>query len=66
LAISPIESENTELVKIPSGMTRQLQPLDISINKPFKHLVRKHYVAWLNKDNHILTSSGKRKEHQQQ
>jgi hypothetical protein len=40
-------------------MTSQLQPLDVSINKPFKHLVRKHYDAWLNKDNHILTLSGK-------
>jgi hypothetical protein len=35
-------------------MTRQLQPLDVSINRPFKH-----YDAWLNKDNHILTPSGK-------
>jgi hypothetical protein len=31
----------------------------MSINKPFKHLVRKHCDAWLNKYNHILTSSGK-------
>jgi hypothetical protein len=36
-------------------MASQLQPLDVSINKPFKHLVSKHCDAWLNKDNHILT-----------
>jgi hypothetical protein len=27
-------------------MINQLQPLAVSINKPFKHLVRKHYDAW--------------------
>jgi hypothetical protein len=40
-------------------MTSQLQPLDVSVNKPFKHLVCKDYDAWLNKENHILTPSGK-------
>jgi hypothetical protein len=40
-------------------MTSQLQLLDISIKKLFKHLVRKHYDTWLNKDNHISTPSGK-------
>jgi hypothetical protein len=44
---------------ISCGMTSQLQPPDVSINKPFKHLVSKHHDAWLNKDNHILTPSGK-------
>jgi hypothetical protein len=39
-------------------MTSHLQPFDVSINKPFKHLVCKHYDAWLNKDDHILTPSG--------
>jgi hypothetical protein len=43
-------------------MTRQLQPHDVPINKPFNHLVRKHYDTWSNKDNHILTPSGKIKE----
>jgi hypothetical protein len=43
-------------------MTSQLQPLDVSINNPFKHLVRKHCEVWLNKENHVLTSSGKIKK----
>jgi hypothetical protein len=54
-----LRNKNTDLVIVPSSMTSQLQSLDVSINKPFKHLVRKHYDAWLNKDNHILTASGK-------
>jgi hypothetical protein len=40
-------------------MTSQLQPLDVSSNKPFKHLHCKHYDTWLGKDNQILTPSGK-------
>jgi hypothetical protein len=52
-------NKNMALVIIPSGMTSQLQPLDVTINKPLKHLVHKHYVAWLNKNNHILTPSDK-------
>jgi hypothetical protein len=40
-------------------MTSQLQPLDVSASKPFKHLVRNDYDAWLDKDNLILTPSGK-------
>jgi hypothetical protein len=52
-------NKNADSVIIPSDMTSQLQPHDASINKPFKHLVCKHYDHWLNKDNHILTSSGK-------
>jgi hypothetical protein len=41
---------------IPSGMISQLQPLDGSVNEPFKHC-----DAWLNKDNHISTPSSKLK-----
>jgi hypothetical protein len=33
----------------------------VSINKPLKHLSCKHYDAWLNKDNHVLTHSVKLK-----
>jgi hypothetical protein len=43
-------------------MTSQLQPLDVSVNKPFKHLVCEDYDAWLNQDSHILTPSGKIKK----
>jgi hypothetical protein len=43
-------------------MTSQLQPLDVSIKKPFKLLVCKHYDVWLNKDSHIFTPSAKIKK----
>jgi hypothetical protein len=50
-----LRNKNTDLVVISSGMTSQLQTLDVLINKPFKHLACKHYDAWLNKDTYILT-----------
>jgi hypothetical protein len=46
-----LRTKNTELVIITSGMASQLKPLNASINKPFKHLVCKHYDAWLNNNN---------------
>jgi hypothetical protein len=40
-------------------MKNQSQPLNVSINEPFRHHFHKHYDAWLNKDNHMVTPSGK-------
>jgi hypothetical protein len=54
-----LRNRNTDLVIIPSGMTSQLQTLDVSVNKPFKQLVRKHCDTWQNKDSRILTPSEK-------
>jgi hypothetical protein len=38
---------NTELAVIPGGLTSQLQPLDVSINKPFKVYMRKEWNKWM-------------------
>jgi hypothetical protein len=54
-----LRNKNITLTIIPRGMKSQLQPLDMSINTPYKHLVRAHYDAWLNKDNHISTHGDK-------
>jgi len=35
----------TELVVIPGGMTSVLQPMDVSINKPFKDRLRQQYLT---------------------
>jgi hypothetical protein len=40
-------------------MPSQLQPLDVSVNKPFKDYLRKEYEAWLLSENLPLTPSGK-------
>ena len=37
--------EITELAVIPGGLTSLLQPLDVSLNKPFEDEVRKQWMA---------------------
>ena len=50
---------NTELVVIPGGMTSVLQPMDISINKPFKDRLRQQNLKLISDPAHELTESGK-------
>ena len=38
---------NTELVVFPGGMISVLQPMDVSINKPFKDRLRQQYLTWI-------------------
>lgn len=49
----------THLVVIPGGLTSQLQPLDVSINKPFKGLMREEWNKWMQRNDTNLTPSGK-------
>ena len=41
-----IKDCHTEVSMIPAGLTRYLQPLDVSINKPFKDELRKKYTKY--------------------
>uniref|UniRef100_A0A224YXZ2 Pogo ele1 orf1-h 1e-40-j 4 n=1 Tax=Rhipicephalus zambeziensis TaxID=60191 RepID=A0A224YXZ2_9ACAR len=50
---------NTDLAVIPGGMTGQLQPLDVCINKPFKDRLRGLYTDWLSEEDHQLTPTGR-------
>ena len=45
-AIEKLYNNNIPFVFIPSGLTRFLQPLDISINKPFKDKLRNCHALW--------------------
>ena len=49
----------TELVVIMGGMTSVLQPIDVSINKPFKDRLRQQYLTWIVDPAHELTETGK-------
>ena len=57
-----IAEANTDTCVIPGGLTSQLQPLDVCLNKPFKqrvHIVRMKWTEWLmDKDKHSFTPSG--------
>ena len=45
----------TELVVISGGMTSVLQPMDVSINKPFKDRLRQQYLTGIADPAHELT-----------
>ena len=46
------------LTIIPGGMTSILQPLDVSINKPMKDMLRRRWNDWYCDGEHTYTASG--------
>ena len=52
----------THLAVIPGGLTSQLQPLDVSVNKPFKGFMHEEWAKWIKAPTHhvILAGRGKR------
>ena len=46
------------LTVIPGGLTSQLQPLDVSINKPFKGFMREKWTKWIEAPTHHVTPTG--------
>ena len=53
-----VHNLNTKVAVIPGGLTCQLQPLDVCINKPFKVYVREEWNAWMRLPQHDKTPSG--------
>ena len=49
----------SELVVIPAGMRSAFQPLDVSVNKPFKTRLSEQYDCWISDHDRELTASGK-------
>ena len=56
-----LNDSNTDLAIIPGGLTSILQPLDVSINKPFKCYMRELWNEWLDGSmgNQTTTATGR-------
>jgi len=47
------------LTVIPGGLTSQLQPLDFSVNKPFKGFMHEEWAKWNEAPSHHVTQAGR-------
>lgn len=56
-----VQKLKSKLAVIPGGLTSQLQPLDVSINKPFKSFMKEEWNQWMKDTDHALTPSGRLK-----
>ena len=47
------------LAVIPGGLISSLQPLDVSINKPFKGFIHEKWAKWTEAPTHHVTPAGR-------
>ena len=59
--VKAVANKHAKIAVIPGGMTKLLQPLDISVNKSFKSRIRLNWEKWMNQDKKEFTKSGRRK-----
>jgi len=52
----------THLTVIPGGFTSQLQPLDVSVNKPFKGFMHEEWAKWNEAPTHHVMPAGRVKQ----
>ena len=55
-----VKQMNAVLAVIPGGLTKELQPLDIGVNRPFKVRLRAAWERWVTDRDHSFTKSGRR------
>ena len=52
------KATTSDLAIIPGGLTSQVQPADVSWNKPFKSAYRELYDKWMAEGDKSFTASG--------
>ena len=52
----------TQLAVIPGELTSKLQPLGVSVNKPFKALMKKEWTSWMQSAGNDLRPTGRNQE----
>ena len=58
---SHLKKKNTQFAIIPGGLTNTLQPLDISVNKPFKDKLRAIWEKSMIEGDHTFTNAGRQR-----
>ena len=52
-----LQNKSTLLINFQAGCTSRVQPLDVSINKPFKHAIREQFEKHLRENLHLYTEN---------
>uniref|UniRef100_K7FIA3 HTH CENPB-type domain-containing protein n=1 Tax=Pelodiscus sinensis TaxID=13735 RepID=K7FIA3_PELSI len=53
-----LQKDKTDLAIIPGRMTKMLQPLDMTVNKPMKDALCRKWNTWLLEGEHTFTAGG--------
>ena len=56
--VASVRAQNTDITMIPGGLKSLVQPLDVSINKPFKDMMRKEWNEWMIGGEKTYTKGG--------
>ena len=56
-----VQQMNSELAIIPGGLTKELQPLDIGVNRAFKVKLRTAWERWMTDGEHSFTKTGRQR-----
>lgn len=56
-----VRQMNATLAVIPVGLTKELQPLDIGVNRPFKVRLRAAWERWMTEGEHSFTKGGRQR-----
>ena len=54
-----VKLTNSIMAVIPGGTTKYLQPLDISVNRPFKIHIREEWEKWMSEGEKSFTKTGR-------